>query len=80
MLKVIFHTGANKYILRIPKNIRLRVLEKVAELEKFDHPLQHPHVIKLEGGEERFRLRTGDYRIKFILRDSYTILVTDIDN
>ena len=81
MLKVIIHPAADKYILKIPKKIRLRVLKKIAELEPLDHPLQHPQVIKLEGGkEERFRLRVGDYRIKFVLRKPSIIAVHDIDN
>ena len=81
MLKIIVHPAAEKYILKIPKKIRMRILEKIDELESLNHPLQHPQVIKLEGGrEERFRLRVGDYRIKFVLRRPNTIAISDIDN
>lgn len=81
MLKIVIHPAADKYILKIPKKTRLRVLEKIMELEPLNHPLQHPHVIKLEGGkEERFRLRVGEYRIKFVLRKPNIIAVNAIDS
>lgn len=76
MLKIIIQPEATKELLKIPKKIRLNILDKISELEKMDHPLQHRKVKKLRGRKfEEFRLRVGDYRIKFILADSTTIKI-----
>ncbi len=80
MLKVFLHPEANKEIKKIPKAYRSRILERLGELEKLSHPLQHPKIIKLSGAENNFRLRVGDYRIKFTLRDSDTVLITHIQH
>ena len=80
MLKVFLHPAADKEIKKIPRAYRLRILERLGDLEKLSHPLQHPKIIKLSGSENNFRLRVGDYRIKFTLRQPDTILVTHIQH
>ena len=59
-----------------------RVVARLKELSTLTHPLQHPHVIKLEGGKkgERFRLRVGDYRVKFTFHKPSLLLVTRIQH
>lgn len=78
MLKIIVEPKASKELLKIPKKARLRVLDKIAELQMLNHPLQHPKVIKLEGRGEEYRLRVGDYRIKFTFQKPSDILITHI--
>lgn len=81
MLQIVFHPTAEKEFLKIPRKIRLRILKAVEKLEKLAHPLQHQGVIKLSSRRtEDFRLRVGDYRIKFTLRNSQTILVTHVQH
>lgn len=80
MLKVVFHPRANKELIKIPKNTRLKILDKISEFQKLNHPLQHQGVIKLSGRKtEDFRLRTGDYRIKFALNGDI-IFITHIQH
>ena len=81
MLKVIVQPRATKELMKIPKKIRLGILDKISELEKLNHPLQHPKVKKLKGRRfEEFRLRAGDYRVKFLLTDSHTIKVIRVQH
>lgn len=80
MLKINISPRATKEILKIPEKIRLNILDKIAELENLNHPLQHRNVIKLEtrkGGD--FRMRVGNYRVKFILENS-TIKITHVQH
>lgn len=81
MLRVLFHPRATKELLRLPKNVRLRILDAVAELEKLNQPLQHRLVLKLSGrSAQDFRLRVGNYRIKFSLRDAHEVLITHVEH
>lgn len=81
MLHVSFHPTAEKELVRIPTSDQEAVATKLKELRKLNHPLQHRKVKKLKGGkEERFRLRTGDYRIKFTFRKPDTVFVTRIEH
>ncbi|OIO45160.1 hypothetical protein COX24_02805 [bacterium (Candidatus Gribaldobacteria) CG23_combo_of_CG06-09_8_20_14_all_37_87_8] len=66
MLKVVFHPKASKELLKIPQLFRFQIINKIGELEPLEHPLFHRNIIKLKGtNQENFRLRVGDYRVKF---------------
>ena len=81
MLKVFFHPQAGKELLKIHRKIRLKILNKITELEHLDHPLQHQKVIKLRGRKTKdFRLRIDDYRVKFTLRNSSAIFITHVQH
>lgn len=81
MLQVVFHPTVAKELLKIPKQFRLQIVDKIKELELLNHPLQHQKVIKLKGYKtEDFRLRVGDYRVKFTLSDSFIIFITHIQH
>ena len=80
-MKIEVHPQAKKELLQIPKKFRLQIVKRIDELEKLTHPLQHPRVKKLLGRNfEEFRLRSGDYRIKFILIKADTIKITHIQH
>lgn len=80
MLKINVSPRATKEILKIPKKIRLNILDRIAELENVNHPLQHRNVIKLEARKDKaFRMRVGDYRVKFTLENS-TIRITHVQH
>ena len=81
MLKIIVQPRASKELLKIPKGIRLRIVDKISELENLHHPLQHPKVKKLRARKfDEFRLRIGDYRVKFIFIEPATIKITHIQH
>lgn len=81
MLRVFFHPKATKELLRIPKKMRLQILDKIAELEKLNYPMQHRKVEKLRAKKtEDFRLRSGSYRIKFTLMYPELIKITHIQH
>jgi len=54
-------------LIRLPKNLRLRLLQRIKMLE--DNPLPYGNTIKrLQGTTEPlYRLRVGDYRVIFHL-------------
>jgi len=65
MLVVKLHPKAIKDLKKIPAQSRKQIWESLDELKILAHPLQHRHVIKLEGGSGYlYRLRVGEYRIK----------------
>jgi len=79
MLDYFFHPSAEKELARLPIKEQSRIVAKIKEVCQFNHPLQHRKVIKLEGREfEEFRLRVGDYRVKFIFRRPGAIFITHI--
>ena len=81
MLNYFFHPTAEKELAHLPIKEQPRIVAKIKEVCQCNHPLQHRKVIKLEGRElEEFRLRVGDYRVKFIFRKPGSIFVTHIQH
>jgi mRNA-degrading endonuclease RelE of RelBE toxin-antitoxin system len=80
MLQVLYHPKAEKELLAMPKKFRLRVIESIENLFPLDHPLQHRDVIKLQGRTADFRLRCGDYRVKFTFEKPRTVYVTHVEH
>ena len=67
MLTYFFHPTAEKELVRLPIKEQVRIITKIKEVCQLNHPLQHRKVKKLKGRRfEEFRLRVGNYRIKFI--------------
>jgi len=52
--------SVEKDLRSIPKSTLLRILKQIDKLAEEPFPHQ---TIKLEGGEELYRIRVGDYRI-----------------
>lgn len=81
MLTYLLHPTAEKELEHIPFKEQERIVTKLKELTLLNHPLLHPQVIKLQGGkEERFRLRVGDYRVKFTFRKPNLLLLTRVQH
>lgn len=79
MLDYLFHPAAEKELAHLPIKGQSHIMAKIQEVCQLNHPLQHRKVIKLEGRHlEEFRLRVGDYRVKFVFREPKTIFVTHI--
>lgn len=67
-MNISFHGAARKDLRELPADDARRVTSCIAELQKLAHPLQHHRVKKLRG-DERYRLRVGDWRIKFVFKE-----------
>lgn len=81
MLGILFHPRTTKQLLRIPKQFREQILDNIESLRTQNHPLQHQRVIKLSGRDgQDFRMRVGNYRVKFSLRDDNVLLVTRVEH
>ena len=80
MLSYTFHPTAEKELARLPLKEQGRILTELQALCQLSHPLQHHKVIKLQGAENEFRLRVGDYRVKFALRAKTILFVTHVQH
>lgn len=63
--------SAEKEIEKLPKKDRQKVIEKIGGLR--ENP--HPSGVKKLSGEEKYRLRQGNYRILYELHDAIVIVV-----
>lgn len=69
--------SAEKFLEKVPKKDRLRILEKIDALEQDPMPLGS---LKLHGYKETlYRVRSGDYRVVYsIKKDVLVVLVVEI--
>ena len=75
--KIVIKRSAAKEIERIPKSHRKRIVSKIQELSKEPRPLG----VKKLSGEEKYRIRQGDYRILYKVEDSIiTVTVVKVGN
>jgi mRNA interferase RelE/StbE len=63
---VIISKSVQKQILQLPASIRLKVQEKILALKSEPRP---PGVVKMKGYGNQYRLRVGDYRIRYEIFD-----------
>ena len=65
--------SAQKQIDNLPNTVKDRILEKVKNLEIEPRPFG---VVKLKNSEREYRLRVGDYRVRYEIDDAkQTILI-----
>jgi len=75
--KIVIKRSAAKEIEKIPKAHRKRIVSKIEGLSTEPRP---PGVKKLSG-EEKYRIRLGEYRILYRIDDSIiTITVVKVGN
>ena len=69
--------NAEKFLAKVPKKDRLRIIEKIDALEQNPMP---PGSIKLQGYKESlYRIRSGDYRVVYsVKKDILVVLVVEI--
>jgi len=62
---------AQKAIKNLPFSLQQRIIEKLKALE------YHPHqgAKKLQGFENRYRIRVGDYRIIYEIHDNRLLVI-----
>ncbi|WP_008314858.1 type II toxin-antitoxin system RelE family toxin [Leptolyngbya sp. PCC 6406] len=63
---VIVSKSVQKQILKLPASIRLKVQEKLLMLKSEPHP---HGALKLKGYDHQYRIRIGDYRIRYEIFD-----------
>lgn len=69
--EVQFRTSVEKELKRIPQKDQIRILQSIALLSADPHP---PSSKKLSG-QDRYRLRQGDYRILYEIFDQELVVV-----
>ena len=75
--KIVIKRSAAKEIEKIPKSHRKRIVYRIQDLSTQPRP---PGVKKLSG-EEKYRIRQGEYRILYKIDDSIiTITVVKVGN
>jgi len=78
MYKLSYSKSALKSLMKMPRNVRERITEKLSLL-KIDPYSKNNNIKKLEG-LEGYRLRIGDYKIIYkIENQEYKILIIAID-
>lgn len=70
---VLISTRAVKDIAALPEQMKERVKEAIASLEK--NP--RPHGVKKLKGKEGYRIRVGDYRILYGIEDAVKIVAVE---
>ena len=81
MLQISYHPKAWKEFLEIPKKFQHQILSRIEELHILEHPLEHPRVLKLKGRSTNdYRIRSGDYRIKFTFTKQRIVFITEIEH
>lgn len=64
--------NAEKSMSKLPKNVRARLLSAFDRLA--ENP-RHAGVIKLQGYSELYRVRVGDWRVIFTIRDEQLLVI-----
>lgn len=67
-----FRPAALRDLRQIPKQILLRIGRKIDSLADNPRP---PGIEKLSGGENSYRIRVGDYRILYEIRDTALLII-----
>lgn len=80
MFNYVFHPAAKKDLGRFPFEIEKQIVKKIIALSRLAHPLLSSNIIKLKGREDSYRLRVGDYRVKFILQKPDLLLIIAVDH
>lgn len=73
MKQVIWSQRALKQLSRVEHRYRTRIVSKTAQLAAF--PPKALDVKRLEGIENHYRLRCGDYRVIFTLQQGEPVVV-----
>lgn len=67
-----FRPSAYREFKKLNPDIQERIAQRIDSLARNPHP---PNLEKLSGQRNRYRLRTGDYRIVYEIRDDRLIVL-----
>jgi mRNA interferase RelE/StbE len=70
--EIIITKSIQKQLDNLPNNIQERVYEKIAQLAEEPRP---DGVVKLKGYDNEYRIRIGDYRLVYEIRDQQLIVL-----
>ncbi|OUL25628.1 type II toxin-antitoxin system RelE/ParE family toxin [Nostoc sp. 106C] len=65
-LTVVISKSVQKQIDDLPNDVRERVIEKIQNLADEPRP---DGVVKLKGSDNEYRIRIGDYRVRYEIDD-----------
>lgn len=70
--KIVFTASADKQLQKLPKNAQILILEKIKQLN-----LSQPNnnIKKLIGIDNLYRLRVGDYRVIYQIKNKELIIL-----
>jgi mRNA interferase RelE/StbE len=68
---IIISKTVKKQINDLPDHIKKRVIEKIKNIAQEVRPV---NAIKLKGFDQEYRLRIGDYRLRYEIDDSSKII------
>ena len=75
MYKIIIKKPAKKFIDKLPKNEKIRIIKAIEKLP------DGVDIKKLKGHDNVYRLRIGDYRILYTVDNGeYTVIVINAGN
>ncbi|MBO1351380.1 MAG: type II toxin-antitoxin system RelE/ParE family toxin [Hormoscilla sp. GUM202] len=69
---VIVPKPVQKQLDRLPDDVRDRIIEKIVALAENPRP---QGVIKLKGYDREYRIRIGDYRVRYEIDDEESVVV-----
>ena len=69
--RVLIRRSAEKEVAHLPDTVRTRVIERIHALA--DDP--RPHGCQKLSGEEKYRIRQGDWRIVYEIDDDTVVVV-----
>lgn len=70
--QVIIPKPVQKQLDDLPKNVHERVLKKLVALQENPRP---PESQKLKGYEREYRIRVGDYRVRYEIEDGKSLVL-----
>jgi mRNA interferase RelE/StbE len=68
---ILIAKSVQKQINALPADIKTRVVEKIKQLESEPRPAG---AIKMKGSEQEYRIRIGDYRVRYDVDDTNQVL------
>ena len=75
-----YDARALAYLKTVPKKIRRQIVDKIYKLAAEPHPPTATVVQGMSDGEETvFRIRSGDYRILYVVR-GIIVVILDINH
>lgn len=69
--QIIISKSIQKQIENLPIDVRNRVIEKIKNLAQEPRP---ENSIKLKGFDQEYRIRIGDYRVRYEINDPNQII------
>jgi mRNA interferase RelE/StbE len=70
--QIIITKSIQKQLDNLPNNLKERVYEKIGQLADEPRP---KGVVKLKGYENEYRIRIGDYRLRYEIKDEELIIL-----